>query len=110
MEISDAGADFSLQPRVFSPGNDGKNDMIMLKYTLSDPGFTANVTIFNEAGMKVKTLVNNELLGTGGFFVWNGLSDRQTRCADGNYLCYIEIFNVLGNVKKIKKVFAIAGF
>ncbi|MEI6577650.1 MAG: lamin tail domain-containing protein [Bacteroidota bacterium] len=101
------GAEFNLEPRVFSPGTDGHRNIITLNYKLPDPGFLINVGIFSESGIKVKTLANNDLPGSSGFYSWDGLSDRHTLCPSGSYICYIEIYSINGSVKRVKKVFAI---
>jgi hypothetical protein len=109
IDYIDGESAFSLEPRVFSPGNDGEYDIVTVTYNLTDPGYMLNITIFNEAGFRAKTLVNNKLLGTQGYFSWDGLNDRQILCSPGNYICHIEIFDKLGNVKRMKKVFGIVG-
>lgn len=94
----------SLNNEVFSPDNDGFEDQLEIAYNFDEAGYVANVTIFNAKGLKMRTLTNNELLGTSGFWAWDGLDDNNKRVPTGIYVIYCEIFNLEGNVTKVKKV------
>ena len=57
-----------------------------------DLGFTDHVvlTVFNLAGQKVATLVNEVLEPGGHFAIWNGQDDNQNHLASGVYLYRME--------------------
>jgi len=99
----------SISPEIFSPDNDGKDDILNIAYHLDQPGFVANVTIFNSAGRQIKYLVKNQLCGTEGIFNWDGINDNNLKADIGIYIIYIELFNAKGNVKKFKKTAVLAG-
>ena len=69
--------ELSLEPEIFSPNGDGYNDLLLIKYTNSEPAGTATVRIFNRSGQLVKGLVNNELMSSEGFFTWNGFDESS---------------------------------
>ncbi len=94
----------SLDSEVFSPDNDGFEDQLEIAYNFEEAGYVANVTIFNAKGLKMRTLTNNEMLGTSGFWAWDGLDDNNKRVPTGIYVIYCEVFNLEGNVTKVKKV------
>ena len=98
----------SLNSEVFSPDNDGFEDQLEIGYNIDEAGYVANVTIFNAKGLKMRTLVNNQLLGTSGFWAWDGLDDNNRRVPTGIYVIYCELFDLDGNVKKEKKVCVVA--
>jgi hypothetical protein len=97
-----------VSPRVFSPGYDGINDHISIRYSFTDPGMLANITVMNASGCPVRQLVNNELLGTSGSIVWNGLNDHNIKAAAGIYIILVELTDIKGRVARYKNTVVIA--
>lgn len=98
-----------LSPEIFSPDNDGYNDLLKISYLFGEPGFVANVTIFDDKGRLVRELINNELLGTEGYFIWDGINQSGEKASIGFYIVYFEVFNQNGKVKKVKKTAVLGG-
>jgi hypothetical protein len=101
-------ASITIEPELFSPDNDGYNDVLNIRYKFDEPGYVANVTIFDARGRKVKSLVSNELLSIDGYFTWDGLNDENQKAAIGVYVVFVEVFNLNGNVKHFKKACVVA--
>jgi hypothetical protein len=97
-----------LEPEVFTPDNDGKDDFITLQYHLDKPGFIASIMVFNSRGILVKQLANNMLLGTEGFLTWDGSNRNGSMEEAGIYLVYTELFSLTGSVKKFKNTCVLA--
>ena len=93
-----------LNNEVFSPDNDGFDDQLEIAYNFDVAGYVANVTIFSAKGLKMRSLISNELLGTNGFWAWDGLDDDKHRVPTGIYVIYCELFDLDGHVKKEQKV------
>jgi hypothetical protein len=104
----DNGSEVSVTPEIFSPDEDGYNDVVNISYNFSTPGFVANVTVYDSKGRLVRTLVRNELLGTGGAFSWDGINDAREKAAIGIYVIYFEVFDTKGTVKKYKRTCVLA--
>lgn len=98
-----------ITPEIFSPDNDGYNDIVNINYHFDIPGFVANVTIYDSKGRLVKLLIQNELLGTKGTFSWDGINDGREKCRIGIYIIYFEVFDLTGTVKHYKKTCVLAG-
>jgi hypothetical protein len=96
--------EIKVEPEAFSPDNDGYNDVLNLHYSFDKAGFTANVTIFDGAGRRIRRLVNNELFSESGIIQWDGLTDSRQKAPVGIYIIYIEVFDLEGTIKKFKKV------
>ncbi|GAO30059.1 lamin tail domain-containing protein [Geofilum rubicundum] len=94
----------SLEPGVFTPNQDGIDDLLRISYAFEKPGYSCSVTIYNRAGQPVRYLVNNELAGTSGFFSWDGLNEQNARCSTGIYVLLVRCFHPSGAVKEAKKV------
>ena len=100
---------FTISPEVFSPDNDGRDDVLQINYKFTSPGLLANILIYDSKGRLIKNLIKNELMGTKGTFLWDGISDSNTKAIIGIYVLYIEVFDLKGNVKQYKKTAVLGG-
>ncbi|MCF6240376.1 MAG: lamin tail domain-containing protein, partial [Bacteroidales bacterium] len=100
--------DILVEPEVFSPDGDGYDDRVFIKYKFSEPGYIANVSVYNKNGQLVKRLANNELLATEGNFAWDGFYENNQQATLGIYIVYFEVFNLKGEVKSYKKTCVVA--
>ncbi len=90
-----------------SPDNDGYEDFLDIRYTLPEAGFAATITIFDADGVPVKRLVRQQLIGSTGQLRWDGDSEDGNRARPGIYILYLELFSPGGEVKRVKKPFAV---
>jgi hypothetical protein len=104
-----ASGSLKAQPEIFSPDGDGMDDIVNFSYTANEPGYTANFYIYNASGRQVKHLLRNQLLGTSGVFSWDGITDDGAKAPIGIYICYLELFNLKGEVSKQKITVVVAG-
>jgi hypothetical protein len=106
-EFNPSGADdgaVTITEQIFSPDGDGFNDVVNIDYNFTDPGYVANITIYDSRGRLVRTLIHGELLGTEkGTFSWDGTMDDRTKARVGAYIIYFEVFSADGKVKKYKR-------
>jgi hypothetical protein len=105
---SNNNAEFlSIEPEVFTPNNDGVNDLVNFTYQFNKNNYTANLNIYNSNGNLVKMLLNNAPLGTEGIVSWNGLSDKNQSLPVGIYVVNFEYFNTDGTTDSLKKTLVI---
>jgi hypothetical protein len=104
-----ATGSFSLVPEVFSPDNDGYNDVVTINYEVSESGLAGNVLIYNSDGQLVRYLARNENLATKGSYSWNGITEQNEKAPIGIYVIYFETFNKDGKVEKNKLSCVLAG-
>lgn len=95
-------------PPVFSPDNDGFDDFLTIDYQFPQPGYVANITIFDAVGRPVRYLQRNALNGIRGTYRWDGLGEKGEKLAVGLYIIYTEVFNLDGKTKKFKNVVTLA--
>jgi flagellar hook assembly protein FlgD len=93
----------NVTPEVFTPDNDGDKDFTFINYKFSETGYTINIRIYDANGREIRNLVRNELLGSEGKFQWDGIDNDNQKARIGIYIVYIEVFNLNGKVKKVKK-------
>ncbi|HKC36016.1 MAG TPA: lamin tail domain-containing protein, partial [Chitinophagaceae bacterium] len=97
-----------ITPKVFSPDNDGRDDIAMIQYKTTEPGYVANITIYDANGRPVRNLVKNGTLGLQGYWVWDGLDDKKLKLPVGTYILFTEIFNLNGKKEIFKNVVVLA--
>ncbi len=102
-KTTEAKAIVDVIPAVFSPDNDGHDDIATVGFLLSETGYVANIIIFDAYGTMVKNLARNTLLGLKNHFHWDGLDERQKKLPAGIYIIYTELFNLQGKKKIFKK-------
>ncbi|OIP81869.1 MAG: hypothetical protein AUK44_08805 [Porphyromonadaceae bacterium CG2_30_38_12] len=93
-----------LEPEIFTPNNDGVDDVCFIHYKTEYAGFVANVSIFNPLGVKICQIANNALLANEGSFQWDGITARGTNAETGIYVLYYEIFQPETGKKIIEKI------
>jgi hypothetical protein len=93
----------SVVPEIFSPDNDGYNDVITIEYSFGEPGWVGNVQIYDMQGRLVKECARNELLAANGRITWDGINEKREKAPVGIYVIYFEVFNLQGQVKKYKR-------
>jgi hypothetical protein len=103
-----ADATIEVSSKVFSPDNDGHDDIAIIQYKIGEPGYVANITIFDAAGRPVRVLVNNGTMAFSGYWNWDGLNDKGLKLPIGTYIIYTEIFNLQGKKKHFKNAVVLA--
>ncbi|HXC07117.1 MAG TPA: lamin tail domain-containing protein, partial [Bacteroidia bacterium] len=76
----------SLENDIFSPDEDGYQDILDIHYHLDAPGYVGSINIFSSKGVMVRTLMKNILLGEEGSVTWDGTSDTRLKAPIGIYL------------------------
>jgi hypothetical protein len=95
---------------VFSPDNDGFEDVLQISYEMNVSGLLGKAKIFDDRGRPIRKLFSNELLGSKGTFTWDGLTDNQVKASIGVYVILFEAFSTDGGVIfATKKAVTLAG-
>ena len=108
ISIENMSGVFELSTSIFSPDNDGMDDVIQFHFSEMKSGCVGSLTIYNERGIRVKRLVRNEYLGPEGNAIWDGLSDNGEALAIGIYIATFEAFNEDGMQVNYKRDFILA--
>ncbi|MCG9912171.1 MAG: lamin tail domain-containing protein [Flavobacteriales bacterium] len=98
----------TLSPEVFSPDQDGVDDVLFITYEFEEPGNVITIRIFDEAGRLMKNLVQNEFCGTQGQYVWDGATENGIRSKIGIYIVVAEWYNAQGGKGRAKKAVVLA--
>ena len=98
----------TVTPKIFSPDNDGYDDIATISYQGNEPGYVINISIFDANGRLVRSLVKNSTVAQRDQFRWDGLNDRQQALPIGIYIIYTEVFNLKGKSARFKNTITLA--
>ncbi len=96
----------TLAPPVFSPDNDGFEDVLSISVRHSPEGLIT-IEVYSLGGIRVRTLVNNGILGAGDYFYWDGRGDSGRRVFPGIYAIRAVIMEQTGKRKVFWKSCAV---
>lgn len=100
--------EISLDSEIFSPDNDGYQDVLTIGYHFDQPGFVGTLAIFDLVGREVRKLMDNQLLGTDGSVSWDGILEGGDLGRIGPYIVLLEVFDLEGNTERFKKTVTLA--
>lgn len=98
-----SGEGIFTEPELFTPDLDGQDDALVIKYRFTDPGCRASIYIFDPRGRLVKEIARGVLLGTEGFYLWDGTDQAGRMARTGIYLVLAEISGNEGRVRKYRR-------
>jgi hypothetical protein len=100
--------DVSLNTKIFSPDNDGYQDVVIINYEFTNPDNVMDVDIFDSKGRMIRKLKDGYYPGIKGFVTWDGINDDGTKTQTGTYIMLITVFDLKGNKTNYKKVVVLA--
>lgn len=103
-----AGQAVVVEPEAFMPEL-GQPAFARIGYRFDQGGFVANVNIIDPQGRMIKTIATNDMLGTSGFYRWDGDMDNGNKARVGYYMVWFEVFDGEGNVQLFKRRVAVVG-
>ena len=109
MEAGSSNENIEIIPRVFSPDEDGYNDVLSIRYHFNEPGLVVNATVFDSRGRIIQYVARNVFVGEDATLSWNGINLDNEKAKIGIYVLYSEVFNAAGEVRKYKNTFVVAG-
>jgi hypothetical protein len=101
-------AELQVDPEIFSPDNDGYQDVVSFGYKFEKGGYTGNITIADSEGRIVKRLMQNQLLGAEGYISWDGTNEDKLKADIGIYVVMFEVFDTTGKTERIRKTCVLA--
>jgi len=92
----------TVKPRIFSPNGDGLNDRLLINLSPGEPGWTANIRIFNENGSEIRRLANNLSVGSQDSMEWDGTTENHQKAGLGIYIISVDLFNLKNGASHFK--------
>jgi hypothetical protein len=82
-----------LEPRVFSPNNDGFEDLQVISSVNTSPGCIVCIWITDLNGNVIRVLANNHIAGASSCYTWDGESDDGSMVREGLYVVFLKVYN-----------------
>lgn len=92
-----------LSNTLFSPDNDGQDDLLLISYQWQESGYMIRMQVFDDQGRPVRELAKNELMGTRGSWKWDGLDNTGRPLPAGIYIIWAELFTLTGKKELFKQ-------
>lgn len=104
----DPSGEMTIEPSIFSPDQDGYQDLLTIAYRFNQPGFVGTIVIYDVAGREARKLMENQLLGAEGAISWDGILDSGSKGRMGPYIVVMEAYDLAGNVETFRKTVTLA--
>lgn len=98
----------TISPAIFSPDNDGYNDVVSLGFNPDEPGYYGSIRIYDSQGRFVRTLVSNHLFESGETISWDGTDKNGKRAEMGIYIILSDLTLLSGKRMTLKNVVVLA--
>jgi hypothetical protein len=82
-----------VSPEVFSPDNDGYNDLLEITLTTGGNDWVIGLVITDLQGNKIRVLANNHLVGPTVSYTWDGEGENGAMQAMGFYVIHARGYN-----------------
>lgn len=105
---SEENKEVLISPKTFTPNNDGYKDATSINYNFEAAGFVATVTIHNDQGQLINTLINNQTIDASGAIIWDGTNDMGELMPTGMYIVMFRVFNLANDQEIYKNVVVLA--
>ena len=108
IENTEETDDVEIIPPVFSPDNDGFDDITTIRLTSYCSNCSIKIVVFSSTGSFINNLVNCQNIGHQSLFVWDGRDENGKIVPTGIYILYLEIIDLQGNMRTMKKSVVVA--
>jgi len=108
MNVTPSGT-VTIDPQLFSPDNDGYNDVLTISLELAGTDNVIDVDIFDNQGRLIRELKDNFFIGREGLITWDGINDEGSKAAIGTYVILVSVLDENNNLEKHKLVCVLGG-
>lgn len=98
-----------IEPAVFSPDNDGRDDVVSIQLNLGESAQSCTIRIYDSRGRLVRNLKTNAYVSQKSVFTWDGINEDNKKAGLGIYVIYIEVYDSQGSTKQFKEVVTLGG-
>lgn len=99
----------SVDPQLFSPDNDGYNDVLTINFELKDADNIVDVSVYDNQGRLIRLLKDNYFIGQKGILTWDGINDDGYKASIGTYIVLVSVKNTNGDENLFKLVTVLGG-
>ena len=104
-----AVGEVNIDPKLFSPDNDGYNDVMIINFQFVGTDNIMDVLIYDNQGRLIRQLKDNYYIGQSGFLTWDGVADGGEKAAIGTYIVFVSVKDPTGVETQFKLVTVLGG-
>ena len=97
------GSDISVDDEIFSPDNDGYDDVLTVHYAFPHPGTVLSLNVYDFNGLPVRTLLSGQTVSSDGLITWDGLKEDWSIAGSGIYILMGKSFDLEGHSSVYRK-------
>jgi hypothetical protein len=101
--------EITITPEIFSPDNDGYNDVLTINLEFTNTDNVVNIEIYDNRGRRIKELKDSYFVGNSALIIWDGSTDENTKAEIGTYVILISVLEADGSRKEYKEVCVVGG-
>jgi hypothetical protein len=105
----DVTGEITITPELFSPDNDGYNDVLTINLEFTNTDNVVNIEIYDNRGRRIKELKDSYFVGNSALITWDGSTDENTKAEIGTYVILISVLEADGSRKEYKEVCVVGG-
>ncbi len=105
----DVSGTITITPEIFSPDNDGHNDILTINMQFENADNVVNIEIYDNRGRKIKEIKDNYFVGNSAFITWDGSTDENTKASIGTYIILISVLEADGTRSEYKIACVVGG-
>lgn len=105
----DVSGTITITPEIFSPDNDGHNDILTINMQFENADNVVNIEIYDSRGRKIKEIKDNYFVGNSAFITWDGSTDENTKASIGTYIILITVLEADGTRSEYKIACVVGG-
>lgn len=98
-----------IEPDLFSPNEDGLDDLLGIRLDTDCSDCQAFIRIFDTNGQLVHELVNNVPIGNSQTWFWDGITDKGKKADIGIYIVFVEMYGINQKRKTFKQTITVGG-
>lgn len=100
---SETDQKLELSPEVFSPDNDGKDDLLKITIRTGEKGWVIGLLITDLHGNRIRMLANNHLAAPSISYTWDGEGEDGSMQSMGFYVIHVRAYNPLTGEQWIRR-------
>jgi hypothetical protein len=99
----------TIDPQLFSPDNDGYNDLLTITLELAGTDNVVDIDIYDNQGRLIRQLKDNFFVGNDALITWDGINDEGTKAGIGTYVILTSVLDSNNDREKFKHVCVLGG-
>ena len=96
-------ATLTVSPKLFTPNMDGNDDFLNIGISSDKTEGAVRLIVYSSSGREIKTIANNQLVGTDNHFTWDGTTSTGELASPGIYIIWMQLFYLDGQIIETKK-------